>query len=139
MHEFNFKKKPMVKICGKEYEFDPSNNDLLKGIVENYPQILHIATDFQKIQRDLTAGKVDYQALLEKNKDLLTACKGFIIGCLGEAEYNEIFSQRKPNSTEHVELCTFLYQSMMEDREDVLKEYLGDESENDSVEVTDQT
>lgn len=139
MHEFSFKRKPMVKICGKEYEFDPSNNDLLKGIVENYPQILHIAMDFQKMQRELTAGKVDYQALLDKNKDLLTACKGFIIGCLGESEYNEIFSHRKPNSTEHVELCTFLYQSMMEDREDVLKEYLGDENENDSVETSDQT
>lgn len=139
MHEFNFKRKPMVKICGKEYEFDPSNNDLLKGIVENYPQILHIAMDFQKMQRELTAGKVHYQALLDKNKDLLTACKGFIIGCLGEAEYNEIFSHRKPNSTEHVELCTFLYQSMMEDREDVLKEYLGDENENDSVETSGQT
>ena len=139
MHEFSFKQKPTVKICGREYEFDPSNNDLLKGIVENYPQILHIAMDFQKMQRDLTAGKVDYQALLDKNKDLLTACKGFIIGCLGEDEYDEIFSHRKPNSTEHVELCTFLYQSMMEDREDVLKEYLGDESENDSVETSDQT
>ena len=135
MHEFNFKQKPTVKICGREYEFDPTNNDLLQGVVENYPKILHIAADLQQLLRDLKTGKADYPSVFEKNQNLLLTCKAFIIGCLGEKEYNEIFSQRRPNNVEHVELCTFLYRAMMQDRENMLMEYLGDE--NDSVEAAD--
>ena len=135
MHEFSFKQKPTVKICGREYEFDPTNNDLLQGVVANYPKILHIAADLQQLLRDLKTGKADYSSVFEKNQNLLLTCKAFIIGCLGEKEYNEIFSQRRPNNVEHVELCTFLYRAMMQDRENMLMEYLGDE--NDSVEAAD--
>ena len=84
MHEFSFKQKPTVKICGREYEFDPTNNDLLQGVVENYPKILHIAADLQQLLRDLKTGKADYPSVFEKNQDLLLTCKAFIIGCLGE-------------------------------------------------------
>lgn len=124
--EFNFREKPTVRICGKDYEFDPSNNSLLEGVVENFPKIVALAHDFQDIQRKIVSTKSISSELIEKNTELTLACRDFIIGCLGQDEYNEIFSKRRPNSSEHVELCTFLYRAMMDGREDVLNEYLGD-------------
>lgn len=127
MMEFNFREKPTVRICGKDYEFDPSNNSLLEGVVENFPKIVALAHDFQDIQRRIVSTKTVSPELIEKNTELTLACRDFIIGCLGQDEYNEIFHKRRPNSSEHVELCTFLYRAMMDGREDVLNEYLGDE------------
>ena len=125
--EFNFREKPTVRICGKDYEFDPSNNSLLEGVVENFPKIVALAHDFQDIQRRIVNEGTVSSELIEKNTELTLACRDFIIGCLGQDEYNEIFHKRRPNSSEHVELCTFLYRAMMDGREDVLNEYLGDD------------
>lgn len=127
--EFNFREKPTVRICGKDYEFDPSNNSLLEGVVENFPKIVALAHDFQDMQRQMTDKNVIPPDLLDKNKELLLACKSFIIGCLGNEEYNEIFSARRPNTGEHVQLCTFLYEQMMTGREEVLNSYLGDSND----------
>ena len=125
--EFNFREKPTVRICGKDYEFDLSNNSLLEGVVENFPKIVALAHDFQDIQRRIVNEGTVSSELIEKNTELTLACRDFIIGCLGQDEYNEIFHKRRPNSSEHVELCTFLYRAMMDGREDVLNEYLGDD------------
>ena len=75
------------------------------------------------------------QKLIAANEKLMKDCRDFIIGCLGEKEYNEIFAQRRPNSTEHLNLCTFLYKSLFAGREKLLEEYLGDDVE-DAVDET---
>lgn len=126
---FEFKKKPTVNICGKDYEFDPSNNDLLQGIVSEFPRILAAAYDMQELSRKLKKERSSTlgDEVLEKNKELMIACRGFIEGCLGVDEYAEIFHKRRPNSTEHVDLCRYLYEAMMEGREDILAEYLGED------------
>lgn len=134
MMEFVFAEKPTVRICGKDYEFDPSNNDLLTGVVEHFPQIVAAANDLQGLSRRkgaLSDPELCLQ-ILEKNRQLTESCRDFIQGCLGVEEYNEIFHKRRPNSAEHVSLCTFLYNAMMEGREGLLDAYL--EEDDDAAE-----
>lgn len=134
--EFNFDKKPTVRIQGKDYEFDPTNNDLIMGVVNAFPEILNDAKEMQKAFNTLKTKKDDSRPeILAANEKLMKDCREFIVGCLGEAEYNEIFAQRRPNSTEHVNLCAFLYKSLFAGREKLLKDYLGDEAE-DAVDET---
>ena len=134
--EFNFDKKPTVRIEGKDYEFDPTNNDLIMGVVNAFPEILKDAQEMQKAFNILKTKKDDSRPeILAANEKLMKDSREFIIGCLGEAEYNEIFAQRRPNSTEHLNLCAFLYKSLFEGREKLLEDYLGEDAED----VTDET
>ena len=134
--EFTFDKKPTVRIQGKDYEFDPTNNDLIMGVVNAFPEILKEAKEMQKAFNTLKTQKDDSRPeILAANEKLTKDCREFIIGCLGEAEYNEIFAQRRPNSTEHLKLCTFLYKSLFAGREKLLEDYLGEDAED----VTDET
>lgn len=134
--EFNFDKKPTVRIQGKDYEFDPTNNDLIMGVVNAFPEILKDAKEMQKAFNTLKTKKDDSRPeILAANEKLMKDCREFIIGCLGEAEYNEIFAQRRPNSTEHLNLCAFLYKSLFAGREKLLEDYLGEDAED----VTDET
>lgn len=133
--EFTFDKKPTVRIEGKDYEFDPTNNDLIMGVVNAFPEILKDAQEMQKAFNTLKIKKDDSRPeILAANEKLMKDCREFIIGCLGEAEYNEIFAQRRPNSTEHLNLCAFLYKSLFEGREKLLEDYLGEDAED----VTDE-
>lgn len=135
--EFTFDKKPTVRIQGKDYEFDPTNNDLLMGVVNAFPEILKEAQEIQKAFDTLKAKKDDSRPeILAANEKLTKDCRDFIVGCLGEAEYNEIFAQRRPNSTEHVKLCAFLYKSLFVGREKLLEDYLGDDAEDAVNETT---
>ena len=134
--EFTFDKKPTVRIEGKDYEFDPTNNDLIMGVVNAFPEILKDAQEMQKAFNLIKNKKEDSrQKLIAANEKLMKDCQDFIIGCLGEKEYNEIFAQRRPNSTEHLNLCAFLYKSLFAGREKLLEDYLGDDAE-DAVDET---
>ena len=134
--EFTFDKKPTVRIQGKDYEFDPTNNDLIMGVVNAFPEILNDAKEMQKAFNTLKTQKDDSRPeILAANEKLMKDCREFIIGCLGEAEYNEIFAQRRPNSAEHLNLCAFLYKSLFAGREKLLEDYLGEDAED----VTDET
>ena len=134
--EFTFDKKPTVRIQGKDYEFDPTNNDLIMGVVNAFPEILKDAQEMQKAFNTLKTKKNDSRPeILAANEKLMKDSREFIIGCLGEAEYNEIFAQRRPNSTEHLNLCAFLYKSLFAGREKLLDDYLGEDAED----VTDET
>lgn len=134
--EFTFDKKPTVRIQGKDYEFDPTNNDLIMGVVNAFPEILKDAQEMQKAFNTLKTKKDDSRPeILAANEKLMKDCRDFIIGCLGEKEYNEIFAQRRPNSTEHLNLCAFLYKSLFAGREKLLEDYLGEDAED----VTDET
>ena len=134
--EFTFDQKPTVRIQGKDYEFDPTNNDLILGVVNAFPEIVKDGQEMQKAINLIKNQKEDSrQKLIAANEKLMKDCREFIIGCLGEKEYNEIFAQRRPNSTEHLNLCAFLYESLFEGREKLLEDYLGDDAE-DAVDET---
>lgn len=134
--EFTFDKKPTVRVQGKDYEFDPTNNDLIMGIVNAFPEIVKDGQEMQRAFNLIKNQKEDSrQKLIAANEKLMKDCRDFIIGCLGEKEYNEIFAQRRPNSTEHLNLCAFLYKSLFEGREKLLEDYLGDDAE-DAVDET---
>ena len=138
--EFNFDKKPTVRIQGKDYEFDPTNNDLIMGVVNAFPEILKDAQEMQKAFNNLKAKKDDSRPeILAANEKLMKDCREFIIGCLGEAEYNEIFAQRRPNSTEHLNLCAFLYKSLFAGREKLLEDYLGEDAEDVTYETSEDS
>ena len=57
--EFTFDKKPTVRIEGKDYEFDPTNNDLILGIVNAFPEIVKDAQEMQKAFNTLKTKKND--------------------------------------------------------------------------------
>ena len=134
--EFTFDKKPTVRIQGKDYEFDPTNNDLILGVVNAFPEIVKDGQEMQKAFNLIKNQKEDSrQKLIAANEKLMKDCQDFIIGCLREKEYNEIFAQRRPNSTEHLNLCAFLYKSLFAGREKLLDDYLGEDAED----VTDET
>ena len=78
------------------------------GLSQNYPKILALGMEFEELKkRLLDTGKnakeiqANNEAFIQKNKELLLECQGFIHGTLGVEEYNEIFAGRKPNSVEH--------------------------------------
>ena len=77
------------------------------------------------------------EAFIQKNKELLLECQGFIHGTLGVEEYNEIFAGRKPNSVEHLKLCVYIFNEIMKDRTKVLEEYIdlpeGVKGDNDAA------
>lgn len=128
MKGFDFDRKPTVKICGKEYECDPTDNGLIEGTARDFPRILALTARFQEARenppRDLTEAKKLEEWVLGVNRDLAEACRDFIVGCLGEEAYAEIFRQRRPNSAEHVKLCTYLYGYIMEGRAELVRQYL---------------
>lgn len=77
------------------------------------------------------------EAFIQKNKELLLECQGFIHGTLGVEEYNGIFAGRKPNSVEHLKLCVYIFNEIMKDRTKVLEEYIdlpeGVKGDNDAA------
>ena len=141
---FTFDKKPTIEIDGRLYVCDPTDVGLIEGILENYPKIIRLGADFERIKSELVKASKDpdkaeekNKEFLEKHKELLMECRAFIHGTLGVEEYNEIFAGRKPNSVEHLKLCVFIFNSIMQDRAKVLEEYLdvpqGDNDASDNA------
>lgn len=143
---FKFDEKPMVEICGKQYECDPADSGLIAGIVRDFPRLLMLGAEFAALDEEAKAavkepGKhADYAEKVQaKNEELLQAAQGFIQGCIGVEEYNEIFAGRKPNSAEHISLCTYLYKHIMGQREKVVAEYIDTQEEADAADNATQS
>lgn len=131
---FIFDTPKTVKICGKEYECDPGNPDIILGASKDFQEIIRLSHELEGLQKDATdmnAWALTEKAI-QKNLELTEACRRMIEGCLGETEYLEIFFQRRPNSTEHLKLCTYLFQYLIEGRDKVVEKYLDmpEEKEN---------
>ena len=128
---FVFDKKPTIEIDGRLYECDPTDINLIEGVSQNYPKILALGMEFEELKkRLLDTGKnakeiqANNEAFIQKNKELLLECQGFIHGTLGVEEYNEIFAGRKPNSVEHLKLCVYIFNEIMKDRAKFIEEYI---------------
>ncbi len=128
--EFTFDEKKTIEIEGKKYICDSTDVNLIEGVSKHFPRILEIGEEFKKLQKQMISkignpkkAKEASEAFFAKNRELLTECQGFIHGTLGVEEYNEIFSGRRPNSVEHLKLCTYIFKKIMEDRAEILKEY----------------
>lgn len=141
---FVFDKKPTIEIDGRLYECDPTDINLIEGVSQNYPKILALGMEFEELKkRLLDTGKnakeiqANNEAFIQKNKDLLLECQGFIHGTLGVEEYNEIFAGRKPNSVEHLKLCVYIFNEIMKDRAKFIEEYIdlpeGVKGDNDAA------
>lgn len=127
---FVFDSKPTVDICGKLYECDPTDNDLIAGVSSDFPNIIQLAGELSELQKQCATAFADpinssniQRCVVEKNTELTKACRAFIFGCIGEQEYAEVFTNRRPNSTEHVKLCIYLFDFIMGGREAVVAEY----------------
>lgn len=130
---FEFADKPKVEVCGKLYECDITNTDLIECVVRDFPAIVRAGQALEADQNELrgAVAKGDNVRIREisdrsmaHNRELLKCCQAFIVGCLGQEEYNEIFRQRRPNSTEHLSLCTYLFGFIMEGRDKIVSDYL---------------
>ena len=117
---FEFKTKPTVEIVGKNYECDVTNSDLISGAIRDFPEIIKAGQRMEQTQKELRG------AILKQDAKRIEG--------LGEQSIegnNEIFTKRKPNSTEHLELCVYLFEFLMSGREKVVEEYLDlPEAEN---------
>ena len=142
---FTFDNKPNIEIDGKRYICDPTDVNLIEGISEHFPRILEIGAEFKALQAEMidrtkssSEIKEKSDKFLKKNRELLLECQKFIYGTLGVEEYNEIFSGRKPNSVEHLKLCTYIFNTIMTDRAEVIKEYM-DLPEREDVDASNTT
>lgn len=138
---FIFDTPKTVKICGKEYECDPGNPDIILGASKDFQEIIRLSHELEGLQKDATdmnAWALTEKAI-QKNLELTEACRRMIKGCLGETEYQEIFSRRRPNSTEHLKLCTYLFQYLTDGRDKVVEKYLDlPEVNSDAVDAATQ-
>ncbi len=128
---FEFDKRTPLEICGKEYDIDIADVGFVTGLVTSYVNIIKKADEFQALQNALTgrmgkeASAEELQKLSEEvataNKELYEYAKGFIVDTLGEENYREIFSLRRPNSAEHIKLCAYIYQEALSKRGEELE------------------
>lgn len=124
--DFAFHEKPTIEICGKKYECDPTNNDLIVGAFSDFPRLL------QASQRLLAALRMggDVPKILDET---LRLARDFIVGCLGQDVYDEVFAGRKPNTTEHIELCTHIYNYLCAGRGAYLSQYEEEQNAADEA------
>ena len=129
--EFTFDEKKTIEIDSKRYVCDPIDVNLIEGMSEHFPRIVEIGEEFKKLQKQMISKAGNAKKVKEisekffaKNRELLLECQGFIHGTLGVEEYNEIFAGRKPNSTEHLKLCIYIFNEVMKDRAALLQEYV---------------
>lgn len=125
---FAFNAPKMVEICGKKYECDPGNPDIMLGASRDFQEIVALANRMKtmKVPAAATdeAARAATDEAIRTNLELAKACRRMIEGCLGETEYQEIFSCRRPNSTEHLNLCTYLFEYLTAGRDEIVREYL---------------
>ena len=131
---FEFKKKREIIICGKAYPCDFSDSRMLEGVSRDFPRILRTAEEFSHLYAQMLEGVAagekseDYvEKVLRKNRDLVCVCREFIEGTLGMDEYREIFAGRMENSSEHIDLCAYIYSEIMTGRQEMLDQYLAPE------------
>ncbi|NLS84146.1 MAG: hypothetical protein GXZ14_00830 [Ruminococcaceae bacterium] len=118
--EFDIKKK--IEICGKLYECDASNNNLILGVMLEYPNVVASARAVLALKgKQCTADEV-----AAANEALLTACVAFIEGTLGVDEYKQIFAGRHPSSADHLQLCAYIYAFLQSGRGKVVEAYLDE-------------
>lgn len=125
---FQFEQPKTVEVCGKDYPCDPGNPDILLGAAKDFQEIVILANKLKALALPETTSDAEAMAATEEamqtNLALIAACRRMIEGCLGEAEYAEIFSQRRPNSAEHLKLCTYLFEYLTAERDKVVQKYL---------------
>lgn len=127
---FQFDKKPLFEVCGKQYECDITDNEFVEGLANDFPELLKAAQQFKELEQRMKAVKGNVEAekhkneMLSVNAKLLENCKAFIIHSLGQQAYEELFADRRPNSTEHLKLCTAIYVFVVEQRKPIVNQYL---------------
>ena len=115
---FAFRQHTQIKINGKLYECDVTNNDLLRGVAQGWPKVLRASARYLAVREKLKESTAQSSAIeMQKaNEAMLRACQEFLYGCIGRAEYAEIFAGRRPNSADHLELAHYIYRWITEGR-----------------------
>lgn len=131
---FEFSRKPTIVVCGKNYLCDFSDSSMMRGVAYGWPRIIQAAEEMRQSYAQMLAGigrgeeSKDYvEQTLQKNDMLVKVCREFIEGTLGVSEYQEIFAGRNENSSEHMELCAYIYGKIMDGRQQMLEQYMDPE------------
>lgn len=155
---FTFNEKPKIKINDRLYECDITNRDMVEGISRDWPEVARLLNESDSYSKIAIKAQREYEALVrqsdrkemaaqktaeyettsremfEKIDKALAASKRFIIGSLGEDEYNEIFAGRKVNLAEHVAVATYIFNWANSERQRFLSKYF-DKDGNPKEEV----
>jgi hypothetical protein len=143
---FEFGKKHHITICGKQYPCDIGDCRMLEGVAKTFPKILQAAQELMNTDQLLKAAVKesaptrDLSAeILARNNTLVAQCREFIEGTLGVDEYQEIFGQRPPNTTEHIDLCAYIYSDIMSGRKELVDEYLDPQAKEEAMSSNEST
>ncbi len=122
MSGFEFQKKVSLSICGREFELSALDRGYLDGLLRLYAQIMSLQGQYERAQALLLcdAPKAEQvqragQEILEANGLLLLSARQFLQTALGENGYWEIFQNRPVNTREHLQLCTYLFEQLLEE------------------------
>lgn len=130
---FTFEKRPELTICGETYEVDLTDTGFVEGVVLDFTAILQKYEVYQALQAELSSKMENLteedlrdisQRLTQANREIAEHGRHFIIQVLGQEAYDRIFSQRRPNSMEHLALCSYIYEETVKSRESILEKYI---------------
>lgn len=137
MKEFNFSPRPVVKICGEEFDLDITDVGMISAIIdsftnltERYQQLKKTRTEMMDLENEKEILK-KMQHIEELNRLIIETAKGFLYRVLGIEGYELIFKSRKPNAVEHIELCNFVYAELLLNRTKHIEEKMKEEEENE--------
>lgn len=139
---FQFAKKRQIDICGKQYECDSTNNNLILGVKNGWPNVVRSVQHLMNLRNDepkSASADQRTEEIVAATEDVLKACRTFIVGTLGEAEYQEIFEGRKPNSVEHIDLCSYIFAFITQGRSEYLDDFRAAVEEEWKDHATDNT
>lgn len=139
---FEFRKIHTIEITTargdvKEYPCDVTDAQMMEGIGDEFPKIARQCDELAELEQEYKALQAEIQSpdalqkmqgmwdeLKRRNRSLIDACKDFIVGTLGEEEYEEIFAGKRPNMLAHMDLCTHIFNWAVNEREDVVEKYI---------------
>ena len=150
-----YQEKPKINIFDKWYECDVSNINMIEGITRDWPDIVRTINESDNYRAIALKAQREYEALVqnpdkhtkeqiqkitdeynntadEQIKKVLgvhTACKSFIIGSLGEEEYDMIFdtNRKKGSLSDHVSVVTYIYNWSNNERKKIIKRELDED------------
>ncbi len=140
---FCFQERPGLEICGRCYEVDLADVGFIEAVVSDFSGLIGEYETLAAMRGQLSVSEAAglspeaatelANRLTDCNRRLIFLARGFIEKTLGEEAYADIFAGRRPNSADHVELCTYIYEAAIKSREGVVSRYVLPDQPNRSA------
>lgn len=128
-----------IEINDKVYPCDPGDQDLMHSMLYHFPKIAEKLDEGKTMEKDLahlvTKAKAhgenlesDIDELRDKISDINLAVIEksieFIRGSLGDDVYHELYDGQRVNRDRLFNLCLYIYEWSIADRQDVIEQYI---------------